>query len=129
MEVTGYDIVKREGKCAILLETTADLRSAKCRIRQILSFWPGKYEVVEQQSQKVLAATAGSVRMRVAMQGTREYANKFIWAGYESLLTLAPSIAGVAAYTRSQTYARNCYRWSCQWLRGPMARVPIPPGR
>lgn len=129
MEVTGYDIVKREGKSAIWLETAVDLSSAKCRIRQILSFWPGSYEVVEQGSQKVVAATASSVRMRVALRGTREYANKFVWASYEWLLAPAPSIAGLAAYTRTQAYARNCYRWSLQWLHGPMARVPIPPSR
>ena len=129
MEVTGYDIVKREGKCAIWLESAADLNSAKSRIKQILSFWPGNYEVVEQGSQRVVAATAGSVRMQVALRGTREYANKFVWASYEWLLAPAPSIAGLAAYTRTQAYARNCYRWSFQWLRGPMGRVPIHPSR
>ena len=129
MEVTGYDIVKREGKGAIWLESAADLNSARCRIRQILSFWPGNYEVVEQGSQRVVAATAGSARMRVVLRETREYANKFIWASYEWLLAPAPSIAGLAAYTRTQAYARNCYRWSYEWLRGPMARVPVPPTR
>ena len=129
MEVTGYDIVKREGKGSIWLETAADLNSARSRIRQIVSFWPGRYEVVEQQSQRVVGATAGSVRMRVALRGTREYANKFIWASYEWLLAPAPSIAGLAAYTRTQAYVRNCYRWSYGWLRGPMARVPTHPTR
>ncbi len=129
MEVTGYDIVKREGKGAIWLESAADLNSAKSRIRHILSFWPGSYEVVEQGSQKVVAATASSVRMRVALRGTWEYANKFVWASYEWLLAPAPSIAGLAAYTRTQAYARSFYRWGSQWLHGPMARVPIPPSR
>jgi hypothetical protein len=129
MEMTGYDIVKREGKGAIWLETAADLNSAKSRIKQILSFWPGSYEVVEQQSQRVVAATAGSVRTRVALRGIREFANKFVWASYEWLLAPAPSVAGLAAYTRTQAYVRSCYRWSSQWLHGPMARVPIPPSR
>jgi hypothetical protein len=129
MEVTGYDIVKREAKGAIWLESAADLNSAKSRIKQILSFWPGNYEVVEHASQRVVAATAGSVRMQVALRGTRECASKFVWASYEWLLAPAPSVAGLAAYTRTQAYVQNCYRWSFQWLRGPMARVPIPPSR
>lgn len=129
MEVTGYDIVKREGKGAIWLETATDLNSARSRIKQILSFWPGRYEVVEQGSQRIVAATASSVRMRVALKGTWEYANKLACASYEWLLAPAPSIAGLAAYARAQAYARNCYRWSSQWLHGPMARAPIPPGR
>jgi hypothetical protein len=129
METTGYDLVKREDKSTIWLETAGDLNSAKSRIKQIASFWPGRYEVVEQQSQRVVAASASSARLRVALAGMREYANKFIWASYEWLLAPAPVVAGLAAYTRMQKYARTGCRRSYAWLRAPMAHVPTHPTR
>jgi hypothetical protein len=59
MEATRYDILRRENpKAAIWLESSADLNTAKSRIKQIVSFWPGRYEVIEHASQRVVAEVA-----------------------------------------------------------------------
>jgi hypothetical protein len=124
MEPTRYDILRRENpKVAIWLETLADLSAAKSRIKQIASFWPGRYEVVEHPSQTVVAEVARPAGLGVPLGRMREYARKSFWSGYEWLMAPAPSVAGLAAYTRMQDYARDCYRTSSVWLWAPIARV------
>ncbi len=77
MEPTSYDILRREkSRAAIWLEASADLTSARFRIKQIISFWPGTYEVVERESQRIAAAAGGGARLRVPLRRTREYARK-----------------------------------------------------
>src|SRR5260370_23977143 len=41
VKTTPYDILRREVSSAIWLETSPDLVTAKSRIKEIASFWPG----------------------------------------------------------------------------------------
>ena len=51
-----FDIVRRENEGKLLwLEDAADLESAKARIQELASFWPGEIEVMDQQSHQTLA--------------------------------------------------------------------------
>jgi hypothetical protein len=53
-----YDIVRRENKSQLLwLESTEDLDSAKFRIQELTSFWPGEFQVLDRDSHRLLAAT------------------------------------------------------------------------
>src|SRR6266403_6133241 len=82
MEPTSYDILRREkSRAAIWLEASADLTSARFRIKQIISFWPGTYEVVERESQRTVAAAGSGARLRVPLRRTRECARKRFWPG------------------------------------------------
>jgi hypothetical protein len=119
MEPTRYDILRREDHAAIWLETSLDLHAAKSRIKQIVSFWPGRYEVVEHQSQRIVAAVAAHSRLRAPLRLLRESGRKSFWLTYEWLMAPAPGVAGLAAYTRMQKYARDGYRASCEWLCAP----------
>ena len=123
METTWYDILRREVSTAIWLETSPDLHTAKSRIKKIASFWPGRYEVVDHQSQRIVAAIATPSRLRAPLRYIGEYVRKSFWISYDWLLAPAPCVAGLAAYTRLQKYARDGYRTSCEWLFAPMARV------
>jgi len=123
METTRYDILRREVSTAIWLETSPDLHTAKSRIKKIASFWPGRYEVVDHQSQRVVATVATPSGLRAPLKYIGECVRKSFWISYDCLLAPAPGIAGLAAYTRLQKYALGCYRTSCEWLFAPMARV------
>jgi hypothetical protein len=123
MEFTRYDILRREDKSAIWLETSADLKTAKSRMKEIVSFWPGRYEVVEHDSQRIVAAAASSTHLSVALTRTQEYAQKSFLTTCEWLLAPAPLVAGLAVYTRMQKYTRDWYRASLAWLCAPVARA------
>jgi hypothetical protein len=123
MDFARYDIVRREDKSAIWLETSADLNTAKSRIKEIVSFWPGSYEVVEQPSQRIVAAAASSSQVSVALARMREYALKCFLATYEWLLGPAPLVAGLATYANIQKYTRDWYRASLAWLCSPATRA------
>lgn len=123
MEFTRYDILRREDKSAIWLETSANLQTAKSRMTEIVSFWPGKYEVVEHHSQRVVASAVRPALSGVTLARIREDSHKLFLATYEWLLAPAPLLAGLATYTRMQKYARNWYRASRAWLCAPVARV------
>ena len=123
METTWYDILRREVSTAIWLETSPDLHTAKSRTKKIASFWPGRYEVVDHQSQRVVATVATPSGVRAPLKYIGECVRRSFWISYDWLLAPAPGIAGLAAYTRLQKYARDCYRTSCEWLFAPMARV------
>jgi len=113
MEPTSYDILRREkGNAVIWLETSADLTTARRRIKQIISFWPGRYEVVERESQRIVAAVGRGAELRVRLIRTREKARERFWRSYAWLL--APSL---------QNYARDWCRTGCEWLCAPMARI------
>jgi len=123
METTWYDILRREVSTAIWLETSPDLHTAKSRMKKIASFWPGRYEVVDHQSQRIVAAVATPLGLRASLKYIGECVRKSFWISYDWLLAPAPRVAGLAAYTRLQKYARGCYRTSREWLLAPMARV------
>jgi hypothetical protein len=123
METPPYDILRREVNTSIWLETSPDLLAAKSRIKQIASFWPGKYEVIDRQSQRIVAAIAIPSGLRAPIEYMREGTRKYFWISYAWLFAPAPAIAGMAAYTRLQKYARGCFRASYEWLAAPMARI------
>lgn len=123
MEFTRYDIVRKKDKSAIWLETSADLYTAKSRMKEIVSFWPGRYEVVEHHSQRIVAAAASPTYLGVTVARVRGFAHKSFLTTYEWLLAPAPLLAGLATYTRMQEYARDWYRASHAWLSAPVARV------
>ena len=123
MEPTPYDILRRQDHSAIWLETSPDLLSAKSRIKQIVSFWPGKYEVVEQRSQRIVASISTPSALRPYLKRMRATAGKSFWMTYDWLLAPAPRVAGLAAYSRMQNHVRGWYGSSCDWLWAPVARV------
>jgi hypothetical protein len=123
MQFIRYDIVRREDKSAIWLETSADLPTAKTRIKEIVSFWPGRYEVIEHHSQRIVAGAASSSRLDVTLTRLREYAHRSFLSTYEWLLAPVPLVAGLAIYPSLQKYSRDWYRASLIWLCAPMARI------
>jgi len=124
MQPTSYDILRTEkGKAAIWLETSADLTNARRRIKQIISFWPGRYEVVERKSQRIVAAVGRSAELRVRLRRTREYARERFWRSYTWLLAPSPRVADLTCYKELQNYARDCCRTGCEWLFAPIARI------
>ena len=123
VETTPYDILRREVNTSIWLETSPDLLTAKSRIKKIASFWPGRYEVIDRQSQQIVAAVAIPSRLRTPIEYMRERTRKYFRISYAWLFAPAPAIAGMAVYTRLQKYARGSCRASYEWLAAPMARI------
>jgi hypothetical protein len=58
--IRRYDIVRREGeKAAFWLEGAPELSAAKTRVEELLSFWPGEYQIFDLETkQAVHTATA-----------------------------------------------------------------------
>jgi hypothetical protein len=124
MEPARYDILRREKNgAAIWLETSADLSSARCRIKQIVSFWPGTYEVAERESQTIVAAVGDGARLRAPVRRTWEYARKRCWKSYAWLLAPWPRVANLARYKEVQGYAWDCCQRGCEWLCGRIFRI------
>lgn len=56
MKSKAYDTVRQgDQQSAIWLETVADLNTAKSRIQQLASFWPGEFCVMDQHSHHIVA--------------------------------------------------------------------------
>jgi len=55
-----YDIVRKEGEKLLWLEDAVDLDSAESRIRQLTSFWPGEFQVMDQQNHLPVAECTNS---------------------------------------------------------------------
>jgi hypothetical protein len=55
-----YDIVRKEGKKLLWLEDAEDLDSAVSRIRDLVSFWPGEFQVMDQQNHRLVSETTDS---------------------------------------------------------------------
>lgn len=61
MKSGHYDIVRKErDKFAIWLEDTSDLNSAESRIQELSSFWPGEFQVLDQQTHQIIAKIIAS---------------------------------------------------------------------
>jgi hypothetical protein len=55
-----YDIVRKEdNKSAIWLEAAADLNTAESRIHDLASFWPGEFQIMDQQNHQIVEKTIG----------------------------------------------------------------------
>ena len=54
-----YDIVRREGeKAAFWLEGAPELSAAKSRVEELLSFWPGEYQIFDLKTKQAVLTTS-----------------------------------------------------------------------
>ena len=61
MNARHYDIVRRENETKLLwLGDAADLETAKSRIEELASQWPGEFEVLDQSSYQIVAKVVSS---------------------------------------------------------------------
>ena len=59
-----YDIVRKESEKALFwLESASELNVAKTRVAELLSFWPGEYQIFDLQTKQVVfsSSTAASL--------------------------------------------------------------------
>jgi hypothetical protein len=50
-----YDIVRKEDhKYAVWLEAASDLYTAESRIEELTSFWPGEFQIMDQQNHRMV---------------------------------------------------------------------------
>jgi hypothetical protein len=55
MESRRYDIVRKENnESTIWLEAASNLKIAESRIEELASFWPGEFQIMDQQNHRVL---------------------------------------------------------------------------
>ena len=55
MKSQHYDIVRKEGaKRLVWLEVASDLNTAESRIEELTSFWPGGFQIMDQQNHQVV---------------------------------------------------------------------------
>jgi hypothetical protein len=55
MESRRYDIVRKENnESTIWLEAASSLKIAESRIEELASFWPGEFQIMDQQNHRVL---------------------------------------------------------------------------
>src|SRR5579859_13025 len=121
METTQFVILRREEHTAIWLETSSDLHSAKHRIKQIASFWPGRYEVVEHHSQRTVATLAPS-RLRTPLHRIRQLAGRSLRTSYAWLLAPAPQTRALASFAGVR---RTFYQAGWAWLCSPASRLQV----
>lgn len=54
-----YDIVRRENeKAAFWLEGAPELSAAKSRVEELLSFWPGEYQIFDLETKAVVLTSS-----------------------------------------------------------------------
>jgi len=54
-----YDIVRRESEKALFwLEGAPELSVAKSRVEELLSFWPGEYQIFDLETKAVVLTTS-----------------------------------------------------------------------
>ena len=62
-----YDIVRKESEKAMYwLEGAPDLAVAKSRVAQLLSFWPGEYQVFDVETKQVVFSSSAVSTLRPA---------------------------------------------------------------
>jgi hypothetical protein len=62
MKSHHYDIVRQEQEddnSAIWLEAVSDLNAAESRIQELVSFWPGEFQILDQQNHRIVARASG----------------------------------------------------------------------
>jgi hypothetical protein len=68
MKSHHYDIVRREdNKSAIWLEAAPDLNTAESRLHELVSFWPGEFQIMDQQNHQIVEKIISS------SDGTQSY--------------------------------------------------------
>ena len=62
-----YDIVRKESEKAIYwLEGAPELSVAKARVEELLSFWPGEYQIFDLETKQPVLTTAMPMEMPVS---------------------------------------------------------------
>jgi hypothetical protein len=54
MKSRHYDIVRKENDKSIWLEAVSDLNIAESRIEELTSFWPGEFQIMDQQNHQIV---------------------------------------------------------------------------
>jgi hypothetical protein len=63
-----YDIVRRESeKAAFWLEGAPELNAAKTRVEELLSFWPGEYQIFDLETKQVVLTASALIPEPIAM--------------------------------------------------------------
>ena len=63
-----YDIVRKESEKAIYwLEAAPELSVAKARVEELLSFWPGEYQIFDLETKQAVLTTSDVSPMRIEM--------------------------------------------------------------
>jgi hypothetical protein len=63
-----YDIVRRESeKAAFWLEGAVELSAAKLRVEELLSFWPGEYQIFDLETKQVVLTSSALLPEPIAM--------------------------------------------------------------
>jgi hypothetical protein len=58
MNTRHYDIVRKEHGRLVLIEEAPDLEHARFRIRELASFWPGEFQVMDQHNHQPIAKSS-----------------------------------------------------------------------
>jgi hypothetical protein len=59
MKAHHYDIVRKDTESSTWLEDAKDLPSAECRARELASYWPGEFQILDHRSHRVVATISG----------------------------------------------------------------------
>ena len=63
-----YDIVRKESEKAIYwLEGAPELSAAKARVEELLSFWPGEYQIFDLETKQPVLTTSALCPMPAEM--------------------------------------------------------------
>jgi hypothetical protein len=63
-----YDIVRRESeKAAFWLEGAPELSVARTRVEELLSFWPGEYQIFDLETKQAVLTTSDLSAVQDAM--------------------------------------------------------------
>jgi len=63
-----YDIVRKESEKAIYwLEGAPELSAAKARVEELLSFWPGEYQIFDLETKQPVLTTSDLYPMPMEM--------------------------------------------------------------
>jgi len=66
-----YDIVRAESEKSIIwLEGASDFDAARSRVSQLISFWPGKYQIFDLQTKQVVLDTSSALEKMPASNPT-----------------------------------------------------------
>jgi hypothetical protein len=50
---------QEDDNSAIWLEAVYDLKAAESRIQELVSFWPGEFQIIDQQNHQIVARVNG----------------------------------------------------------------------
>lgn len=66
-----YDIVRAESEKSIIwLEGASDFNAARARVSQLISFWPGKYQIFDLRTKQVVLDTSSALGKMSAINAT-----------------------------------------------------------